>query len=86
MFKILCNKSLNSCAFPPARSPQEVLNNSLYIYELTMQGIYQGYPVMLHDKVWTVILTLSQDSTGRTHFNKAIELIERSGNGAVIKK
>ena len=64
---------------------QEVLNNSLYIYELNMQGIYQGYQVMLHDRAWTVILTLSQDSTGTTHFNKAIELIEQSGN-AVIKK
>ena len=50
-----------------------------------MQGIYQGYQVMLHDRAWTVILTLSQDSTGTTHFNKAIELIEQSGN-AVIKK
>ena len=27
-----------------------------------MQGIYKGYPVMLHDKAWTVILTLSEDS------------------------
>jgi len=51
-----------------------------------MQGIYQGYPVMLHDNVWTVILTLSQDNSGTTHLNKAIELIEQSGNGAVIKK
>ena len=52
------------------------LNNSSYIYKQTMQGIYKGYPVMLHDKAWTVILTLSQDNTGTTHFNKAIELIE----------
>jgi hypothetical protein len=55
------------------------------VYKLIMQGIYQGYPVVLHYKALTVILTLSQDSTGTTHFNKAIELIEQSGN-AVIKK
>ncbi len=50
-----------------------------------MQGIYQGYPLMLHDKAWTVILTLSQDSTGTTHFKKAIELIEQSGNAVITK-
>ncbi len=44
-----------------------------------MQGIYQGYPIMLHDKAWTVILTLSQDNTGTAHFDRAIEIIENSG-------
>jgi hypothetical protein len=44
-----------------------------------MQGIYKGYPVMLHDKVWTVILTLSEDSSGIAHFGRAIEIIENSG-------
>ena len=50
-----------------------------------MQGIYQGYPVMLHDKVWTVILTLSQDNIGTTHFDRAIELIENSGQATVVR-
>ncbi len=50
-----------------------------------MQGIYQGYPVMLHDKVWTVILTLSQDNAGTTHFDRAIEIIENSGQATVVK-
>jgi len=44
-----------------------------------MQGIYKGYPVMLHDKAWTVILTLSEDNTGIAHFDRAIEIIENSG-------
>jgi len=50
-----------------------------------MQGIYQGYSIMLHDMAWTVILTLSQDNSGTTNFNKAIELIAQCGNTAVIK-
>jgi len=44
-----------------------------------MQGIYKGYPAMLHDTVWTVILTLSEDNTGIAHFDRAIEIIENSG-------
>jgi hypothetical protein len=48
-----------------------------------MQGIYQGYPVMLHDRAWTVILTLSQDNTGTAHFDRAIEIIENSGQATV---
>ena len=48
-----------------------------------MQGIYKGYPLMLHDKAWTVILTLSQDNTGTTHFGRAIEIIENSGQATV---
>jgi hypothetical protein len=51
-----------------------------------MQGIYQGYPVMLHDKAWTVILTLSQDGTGTTRFDKAIELIKHAGQASVVRK
>jgi hypothetical protein len=50
-----------------------------------MQGIYQGYPVMLHDRTWTVILTLTQDNTGTTHFNRAIEIIENSGEATVVR-
>ncbi len=49
-----------------------------------MQGIYQGYPIMLHDKTWTVILTLSQDNTGIAHFDRAIEIIENSGQATVV--
>jgi len=49
-----------------------------------MQGIYKGYPVMLHDKAWTVILTLSQDNTGTAHFGRAIEIIENSGQATVV--
>ena len=44
-----------------------------------MQGIYKGYPVMHHDKAWTVILTLSEDNTGIAHFDRAIEILENSG-------
>ena len=40
---------------------------------------------MLHDKVWTVILTLSQDNIGTTHFDRAIELIENSGQAIVVR-
>jgi hypothetical protein len=50
-----------------------------------MQGIYQGYPIMLHDKAWTVILTLSEDNTGTTHFDRAIEIIENSGQATVVR-
>jgi len=50
-----------------------------------MQGIYQGYPIMLHDKAWTVILTLSQDNTGSTHFGRAIELIKFAGQASILK-
>jgi len=50
-----------------------------------MQGIYQGYPVMLHDIVWTVILTLSQDNTGIAHFERAIEILENSGQVTVVR-
>jgi hypothetical protein len=50
-----------------------------------MQGIYQNYPLMLHDKVWTVILTLSQDNTGTTHFERALEILENSGQVTVVK-
>ena len=49
-----------------------------------MQGIYKGYPLMLHDKAWTVILTLSQDNTGTAHFDRAIEIIENSGQATVV--
>ncbi len=49
-----------------------------------MQGIYQGYRVMLHDRAWTVILTLSQDNTGTANFDRAIEIIENSGQATVI--
>ncbi len=75
-----------------------MLNISLIIHSLNklykqsfvniltiMQGIYQGYPVMLHDKVWTVLLTLSQDNTGATHFDRAIELIKNSGQASVVR-
>ena len=50
-----------------------------------MQGIYQGYPVMTHDKTWTVILTLSQDAIGTTHFDKAIKLINSSGQAIILR-
>ncbi len=50
-----------------------------------MQGIYQGYQVMLHDRVWTVILTLSQDNTGTTHFDRAIDIIKYSGQASVVR-
>ncbi len=39
---------------------------------------------MLHDKAWTVILTLSQDNTGTAHFDRAIEIIENSGQATVV--
>ena len=50
-----------------------------------MQGIYKGYPVMLHDKAWTVILTLSEDNTGIAHFDRAIEIMENSGQASVLR-
>ena len=50
-----------------------------------MQGIYKGYPVMLHDIVWTVILTLSQDNAGIAHFERAIEILENSGQVTVVR-
>lgn len=40
---------------------------------------------MLHDKAWTVILTLSQDNSGTTHFEKAIELINSSGQAIILR-
>ncbi|KCZ72630.1 hypothetical protein ANME2D_01060 [Candidatus Methanoperedens nitroreducens] len=40
---------------------------------------------MLHDKVWTVILTLSQDEIGTSHLDRAIELIKHSGQASIIK-
>ena len=49
-----------------------------------MQGIYQGYPVMFHERAWTVILTLSQDNSGTAHFDRAIEIIENSGLRLVL--
>ncbi len=49
-----------------------------------MQGIYQGYPVMFHDKAWIVILTLSEDNMGAAHFDSAIEIIENSGQATVV--
>ena len=40
---------------------------------------------MLHDIVWTVILTLSQDNTGIAHFERAIEILENSGQVTVVR-
>ena len=39
---------------------------------------------MLNDKAWTVILTLSQDNAGTTHFGRAMEIIENSGQATVV--
>ncbi len=50
-----------------------------------MQGIYQGYPVMLHDTVWTVMLTLTQDEKGTSHYAKAIDIIVNSGKAEIVK-
>ena len=39
---------------------------------------------MFHDKAWIVILTLSEDNMGATHFDSAIEIIENSGQATVV--
>jgi hypothetical protein len=50
-----------------------------------MQGIYQGHPAMLYDKIWTVVLTLLKDNNGLTHFDRAIELVKHSGQAIVLR-
>jgi hypothetical protein len=41
---------------------------------------------MLHDRAWTVALTLTQDDTGTTNYARAIEILRHCGQAALVKK
>jgi len=48
-----------------------------------MQGIYQGYPVLLHDVAWTVVLDMVQKEDGKCSIADALELLKIGGGGEI---
>ncbi|HIH43757.1 MAG TPA: hypothetical protein HA257_01325 [Candidatus Methanoperedenaceae archaeon] len=45
-----------------------------------------GYPLMLHDTAWTVLLTMTQDSSGTSHYKKAIEILKNVGQASILRQ
>lgn len=52
-----------------------------------MQGIFQGFKLMTHDTVWTVILDLAlNEKTGISSIKNAYNILKMSGSANCIRE